>query len=416
MATHAFVWVWLPKATDPIVAGRVQRNTVGGRDVHTFQYGRSYLDEPRAVPLFSELPMLAGVHVPQPGLDVAGVLLDATPDSWGRRVIKEKVLGNRNRDSPPADLDLLTYMLESGSNRIGALDFQDSAKNYIPRGLDATATLDELLHAADLIEAGKELPLSLANAILLGSTVGGARPKALIADGDRSLIAKFPSTTDQLPYVRYEAVAMELARRVGLHAATTEVRSTAGRDVLLVDRFDRPSDGGRLMQVSALTILGKNPEAARGTTSYPDLADAIRGLFTSPSATLRELFGRIVFNVIVRNTDDHARNHAAFWDGSSLTLTPAYDISPSGGRRDTEASHPMAISADGDNRSLLTVCKKAATVFQLDAKEAQSVIDQQVQIVEDQWRDAADHARLTNRQRDDMWNTSILNPAIFWDA
>jgi serine/threonine-protein kinase HipA len=415
VATDVFVWAWLPGATSPVVAGRVRRDIVGGRPIHTFQYGRSYIDRSGSIPLFSELPLRAGVQEPQPGLDVAGVLLDATPDSWGRRVINEKVLGSRNRDSEPAELDLITYMLESGSNRIGGLDFQQSETNYVARGLDDTASIEELLHAADLIEAGEELPASLANAILLGSTVGGARPKALIADKGRSLIAKFPSATDQFPYVRYEAVAMDLARRVGLDVANTELHVAADRDVLLVERFDRPGAGTRRMQVSAVTILGKNPEAARGTTSYPDLADKIRAEFKNPNATLRELFGRIVFNVIVRNTDDHARNHAAFWDGSLLTLTPAYDISPSSGRRDSLASHPMAITPGGDHRSLLAVCVRAASVFHLSAVQAQNLIEHQVQIVHDEWRDAAEVARLTNRQRDDMWQTSILNPAIYWE-
>lgn len=416
MSDHAFVWVWLPGATGPVVAGRVQQQVQAGRPAtYSFTYGRSYLQNPRAVSLFSELPMEEGVQMPASGLEIAGVLLDATPDSWGRRVINERVLGARTRQSEPADLDLLTYMLRSGSDRIGALDFQTSATEYIARNAEHQATFDELMDAAALIEEGEALSPSLADALFLGSSVGGARPKASLVDGGRSLIAKFPSNTDQYPIVKYEGVAMELARRVGIRVAKTEVRHTAGRDVLVVERFDRPGDGTRLMQVSALTILGVNPETARGATSYPALADKIRSSFTRPRAALRELFARIVFNVIVRNTDDHARNTAAFWDGRELTLTPAYDITPSHGRRDSVASHPMSIDVDGENQSLLAVCVGAAAAYQLSNEEAQDIVDRQVDIVRTEWSDAADTARLTTRERDALWETSILNPAIFWE-
>jgi serine/threonine-protein kinase HipA len=416
MSDHAFVWAWLPGATDPVVAGRVQQQAQSGRPArYSFTYGRSYLQNSKAIPLFTELPMEQGLQMPASGLEIAGVLLDATPDSWGRRVINERVLGARTRQSEPADLDLLTYMLRSGSDRIGALDYQTSATEYIARNAEHQATLDELMDAAALIEKGEALSPAIADALLLGSSVGGARPKASLIDGGRSLIAKFPSITDQYPIVKYEAVAMDLARRVGITTATTEVLHAAGRDVLIVDRFDRPGDGTRLMQVSALTILGVNPETARGATSYPALADKIRSSFTRPTAALRELFARVVLNVIVRNSDDHARNTAAFWDGRQLTLTPAYDITPSQGRRDSIASHPMAIDANGDSRSLLAVCVDAAAAYQLSNEEAHEIVDRQVDIVRTEWSDAADTARLTTRERDALWETSILNPAIFWE-
>lgn len=416
MTTEPFVWVWLPGATQPVVAGRVRSELVNGRELFTFQYGRSFLENSSSISLFTELPLKRGVQLPMPGLDIAGVLLDATPDSWGRRVINQDVLGARVRGSDVAELGLVTYMMKSGSDRIGALDFQDSPTHYVPRGLDHTATLEQLLDAAGLIEDGVPLPAGLADALMLGSTVGGARPKALIDDNGRSLIAKFPSRTDEHPYVKFEAVAMELARRVGVNTASTALRTTAGRDVLLVERFDRVGDGTRRMQVSALTVMGANPDSARGTTSYPALAQKVRESFTDPDATLKELFTRVVVNVIVRNTDDHARNQAAFWDGTRLSLTPAYDINPSIGRRDSVASHPMAITQDGDNRSLLEVCERAHSVFHLTRVESKEIIHRAVDIVRSEWQEVAEAARLTETERAALWEKSILNPAIFWDA
>jgi len=416
MDDATYVWAWLPASAEPVVAGVVRRDrSSGARPIFTFQYGRSYLDRDTAIPLSFELPLSAEVQTPAYGLDIAGVLLDSTPDSWGRRVVDEKVLGHRTAGSKPAHLDLLTYMLESGSDRIGALDFQVSPTDYVPRGADAHATLEQLLTASDLIEAGLPLPESLADALFLGTSVGGARPKALVRDGDRHLIAKFPSTTDTLPVVQQEAVAMDLAGRVGLDVAHTEVVTVTNRPVLLVERFDRTPEGARRMQMSAATLLGINPENSRGMAGYPTLADRIRASFTNPDATLRELFSRIVFNIIVRNTDDHARNHAAFWDGNALTLTPAYDISPARGRENTVASHPMALTPDGDNRSQLAVAANAAAVFHLRPSDAQEIIDHQVDTVRREFADAADAAHLTDRQRGDLLGSSILNPAIFWE-
>jgi serine/threonine-protein kinase HipA len=131
MANEAFVWIWLPGATEPVVAGRVAREPGSGRaeDRYVFAYGNSYLSRTDRLPIFTDLPLESGTQDPPRGLQIAGSLLDATPDSWGRRVVNERVLGRRERSSDPADLDLVTYMLESGSDRIGALDFQASSRS-----------------------------------------------------------------------------------------------------------------------------------------------------------------------------------------------------------------------------------------------------------------------------------------------
>jgi serine/threonine-protein kinase HipA len=222
--------------------------------------------------------------------------------------------------------------------------------------------------------------------------------------------------SDPYPVVKAEAVAMELARRVGLDVARTGVIEVLGNDVLLVDRFDRPA-GGRLrrMVISGLTILSLDLMMARYATYY-DLADAIRNRFAEPKQTLRELFSRIIFNICVSNTDDHARNHAAFWDGKILTLTRAYDICPqlrSGG----EATQVMAIRRDGYRYSQLAGCVAAATgTYLLSNAEAKDVIDHQVDTIRSEWDEAAEVARLTAVERDQLWGRQILNPHALEDA
>jgi serine/threonine-protein kinase HipA len=398
---HAFVWVWLPNATDPVVAGRLDADGV----VVTFTYGRSYLAREDRVALYlPELPLGRGRIAPLVG-EVAGCIADAAPDAWGRRVVLNRLVGRGALDT--ADLNLLTYLLESGSDRIGALDFQASASNYIPRGT-AGGTLTELAESAERVERGIPLSSELDQALLHGSSVGGARPKALLRDGERRLIAKLSSTTDAYPVVKGEFVAMELARRAGLDVATVELTQALGKDVLLIDRFDRPSAGGRCAMVSALTILGLDELGAR-YASYADLAREVRARFTDPRATLRELFARIVFNILTGNNDDHARNHAAFWDGTALTLTPAYDICPQP-RAGGETAQAMAIGEDGYRMSQVAGCVERAATYLLSESAAREIVDRQIDTIETHWGDVCDRAGLTEIDRAALWRRQFLNP------
>ncbi|TFD79203.1 type II toxin-antitoxin system HipA family toxin [Cryobacterium fucosi] len=411
MATSdfAFVWAWLPNATEPVVAGRLRKDGT----THSFRYGDSYLARTDKVALYlPELPLVPLTQRPDPTCEAPGCILDAAPDYWGRRVILAKHFGRLDADSDTDDLDLLNYLLESGSDRIGALDFQESATTYVPRQFEHQATLTDLLAAADRIQAGETLSPVLEAAMMRGTSIGGARPKALIEDGPRKLIAKFSSTTDTYPVVKAEGIAMHLALKAGLDVAPAAVVRVGNRDVLLVERFDRGEGGTRKMMVSALTMLGLAPMNGRYAT-YPELADLIRARFTNPNATLRELFGRIVFNVIVGNIDDHARNHAAFWDGSMLALTPAYDICPQP-RSVGEVEQALAIGRTGDRRSRLQVCENSADVYHLTGVEARDIIDHLVSVVEDGWEHAADLVELDVADRLRLKGGAILNQSIFY--
>ena len=410
--TEAFVWIWLPGATDPVVAGRVYRD----RDHLLFNYGRSYLQRADAIPIFEpELPLRPGAIAPPAGLTMAGCLRDASPDAWGRRVILNHALGIRGKDADTAALDELTYLLESGSDRIGALDFQQSPTDYVPRTA-GDAGLDELLSAAERVDAGIALTPGLDQALFHGSSLGGARPKATIETGEAKLIAKFSSSTDTFNVVKAEFVAMRLAGGIGFNAAPVRLARAAGRDVLLVERFDRRKvEGGwqRRAMVSALTLFGLDEMMAR-YASYEDLAVIVRHRFAAPRETLHELFGRLVFNILCGNTDDHARNHAAFWDGASLTLTPAYDICPQG-RTGNEASQAMLIAGD-IRASRLAVCLEAAPIFHLDAKAAATLIADQIEALHALWPDICDEAGLSEIDRRLLAGRIFLNPFIFEGA
>jgi serine/threonine-protein kinase HipA len=400
---EAYVWVWLPDASAPVVAGRLHRTG----EVLAFNYGRSYLDRDDAVPLYElELPLGPGRIIPPGGLEVAGCLRDAGPDAWGKRVVRHRLT------SAASDPDLLTYLLASDSDRFGAIDFQRAPDEYVAR--TGSASLEDLLTVAEKVNAGEPIPESLAEAAMRGTSMGGARPKAVVLDGDRHLIAKFPLFTDPYNVVGAEAVAMELARRVGLDVAATTVVEVLGRQVLLVERFDR-EDGRRRRAVSALTILGLSEYPAGRYATYTGLADAIRMYFTEPRSSLRELFARIAFNMCVSNTDDHARNHAAFVDDAPgtvvLRLTPAYDIEPPPRTGDT-AAQSMAYGPEGERETRLASLLEASAYYHLDADEARALIDDMVHTIAEQFDDAAEVVRLPRADREAMRGRQILHPSL----
>jgi len=406
---EAYVWIWLPGATEPVVAGRIARD----RNRLIFNYGQSYLDRKAAIPIYTpELPLKRGAIPPEPGLAVAGCLRDGAPDAWGRRVILNRTFGRTSKDIDIDALDELTYLLESGSDRVGALDFQRSPDKYVPRAAQ-TATLEELLNAAEKVDKGIPLSPNLDQALFHGTSLGGARPKAMIQNGGQKMIAKFSSSTDAYNVVKAEYVAMRLAAQVGMNAAPVRLEQAAGKDVLLVERFDRNKTKNgwtRKAMVSALTLFGLDAMMAR-YASYEDLAKIIRHRFTSPKATLHELFQRLVFNILCGNTDDHARNHAAFWDGKHLALTPAYDICPQA-RQGNEASQGMLIVGDKRLSSLAT-CLEAAPHFQLGQKAAEDMIVQQIQEIQASWDDVCKEADLTKVDRNLLERHVFLNRFIF---
>ncbi|MCF6254962.1 MAG: type II toxin-antitoxin system HipA family toxin [Gammaproteobacteria bacterium] len=405
--TQAFVWIWLPDKTEPVVAGKL---SLDGQSL-LFNYGKSYLDRDNAIAIYDvELPLKSGIQSLSTGLSMPNCIRDAAPDAWGRRVLINHLLGLKGADANnTTQLDELTYLLESGSDRIGALDFQHSATEYIPRS-PVNAPLEELLAAAVLVEKGIPLSPELDQALHHGSSIGGARPKVLIRDGDKKYIAKFSSGTDLYSVVKIEFIAMRLAALAGLHVASVAMTQAANKDVLLIKRFDRAhvtKGWQRKAMVSGLTLLSLDEMMAR-YASYEDLAEIIRHRFRNASSTLRELFSRLVFNILCGNTDDHARNHAAFWDGGMLSLTPAYDICPQG-RMGNEATQAMLIS--GDNRmSQLTVCLDAAAHFLLSREEARKIIEHQIEIIETSWELVCDEASLSKTDRALFWKRQFFNP------
>src|SRR4051812_12097588 len=410
--TEAYVWTWLSGQSTPVVAGLLTAND----EQLMFNYGRTYLQRTEAIPLYEpELPLRSGVLPLLAGLNMPNCIRDAAPDAWGRRVILNRKFGSKGKEIDSGSLDELTFLLESGSDRIGALDFQSSSSAYGGREGES-ATLDELLNAAALVEQGTPLTPEMDRALFHGSSMGGARPKATITSADKKFIAKFSSQTDLYSVVKAEFIAMRLAAEIGLRVAPVSLQRTAGKDVLLIERFDREkvADGwSRKLMVSALTLLELDELMAR-YASYEQLATIIRHRFTEPKETLREFFSRIVFNVLCGNTDDHARNHAAFWNGKLLTLTPAYDICPQS-RTGGEATQAMLILGQ-DRHSQIALCLRAASSFLLSEGEAVAIAIQQIKTIKERWSVVCDQAALGQVDRNLFWRRQFLNPYAFIGA
>lgn len=419
---RAYVWVWLPGLTEPVLAGaleptprRAVRSTrAQGAGSFRFAYSPSYLDRDDALSLYApELPLTPGWQEPNDDQSMAGCLRDGSPGSWGQRVIDNRLAGNRATTASGFEVDDLTYLLESGSNRIGALDFQASNTEFIPR--QTNATLDELHEAAQALEYGTISP-ELAIALTAGTAVGGARPKVIVSGDDgREYIAKLSLSTDPYPVVKAEAVGMDLARRVGVPVPHTEIVQSLGRDVLLVERFDRPGDKTRRMVISALTLLGFSDFLGARWSSYPEFLDQLHRLAAPGTDRLGPaILERIILNILIGNTDDHARNHAVLWDGHHVELTPAYDLCPQL-RTGWEAHQAMDIGrapssvTQGTRTSNRSTIIAAATDYGLSSAEAADMFDRQVTIIKEQWQDAADTAQLTRREAELLYGRQILN-------
>lgn len=402
MTSEAFIWIWLPGQREPVVCGKLsaENNRYG------FIYGRSYLERPNAIALDPrELPLHEAIFYPSFG-ETHSVIRDAAPDAWGRRVLTYRSGGQYFSE--------LDYLLEAGRDRIGALDVRPESSEYSVTQHSPQATIEDLLNAAEKIESGEQLPESLADAILHGSSVGGARPKSLLNDRERKWIAKFSSATDHYPVARSEYAAMWLADKCGIEIPEIELKKILGKDVLLVKRFDRENLNGlwhRRFLISGLTALQLH-ETEAPMASYPEMASFIRRSGKHYPSDAKRLFKRMVYNILIGNTDDHARNHAFFWDGIHYTLTPAYDICPLL-RVGQTANQAMIVGQNG-RESTLRNAMSQVNLFGITLQEAQNVKDEMTEIIQERWDEAADKAMLTKKESEILRRATVLSPACFY--
>ncbi len=329
---ECFVYITLPGKVSAITAGKfVLDQTESGVSLGRFVYGQSYLKNPEAVAIDPiELKLSNTTYSTVRLKGVFGALRDAGPDYWGRRVI-EKHAGK-------SALGEMDYLLDSPDDRAGALGF---GLNNVPpaplRKFNQTLDLAKLQGLADAL-IRDEIPSDPAapqvqELLLLGTSMGGARPKAVVQDDEGLWMAKFNRSDDRWNYARVEYAMLRLARQCGINVFENRIETVGGQDVLLVKRFDREKNAEgytRARMISGLTTLRSDEtNDARERWSYVILVEQLRRIVAEPEKDARELFRRICFNALISNLDDHPRNHAFLARNIDWALSPAYDLTPS---------------------------------------------------------------------------------------
>ncbi len=391
-ATHCFVYITLPGASAFVTAGRfVLEPDRIGVPVGRFVYGRSYLANPDAVPIDPiDLKLASTTYRTTALKGVFGALRDAGPDYWGRCVI-EKYFGL-------PQLGEIDYLLNAPDDSAGALGFGLGPKPPAPlKRFNKTLNLERLIALADAVISGEDVSGGpevgqVEDCMLVGTSMGGARPKAVVEDSDGLWLAKFNRGDDRWNHARVENAMLRLARTCGVHTARSRIEHIAGRDVLLVKRFDRQktSDGYmRARMMSGLTILRtEDTHQRRDRWSYVLLAEELRRVSGQPKNDAAELFRRMVFNALISNTDDHPRNHAAIAIGADWNLSPAYDLTPSTPvsleRRDL-AMTCGDIGRYANAQNMVSQCAR----FHLKSDEAAAIIDTMEDQVKASWYNIA---------------------------
>ncbi|HEY2659573.1 MAG TPA: type II toxin-antitoxin system HipA family toxin [Caulobacteraceae bacterium] len=386
-------------ATRPI--GRLWARAKGARQTCSFAYDRAWLGLPGAFALDPNLPLARGDTHCDGGLFNA--LSDPAPDRWGRNLMgrRERRQAKLEGRPPRTILEVDFLMLVQDQTRLGALRFRDmGAKAF--QAADAQPVppliaLPRLLGAARRILEDRETDDDLRLLLAPGSSLGGARPKAAVIGPDGALlIAKFPSQTDDWPIPTWESVVMTLAERAGIVVPAFQLRQVARRPVFTMSRFDRAPGRGRRPFCSALTALG----AADGETrSYMELVDFLRQDGADAPSDAAQLWRRMVFNILISNTDDHLRNHGFLREPGGWRLSPAYDLNP----MPTDVKprvHALAIDETDQDASIDTALS-VASHFRLSKVEA-STIAKEVGDVVATWRDVTAQHGLTASQIDRM--------------
>ena len=323
--------------------GTMSYDQQGARESAAFEYDAGWLASPDRFAIEPGLRLVTGpqFHRKAPGGSLFhAALADTEPDGWARRVIQRDHAKRRQearRMGEPVDarpLNALDYLLAVDDfSRVGALRLMDEEGRYqrtVGEGRRTTPPLVELaqlMSATRAVESNTETMADLDYLRGRGTSLGGLRPKCSILDQDGSLaIGKFPSVSDERSVTKGEVLALRLARKAGIDAAEARIVDSDGSPVALIRRFDRTADEGRLMYVSAATMLGAD-EA--GEHSYTELVDALRQYGSRPTADIEELWRRIAFSTLSTNIDDHLRNHGFLHvDRGQWRLAPAFDINP----------------------------------------------------------------------------------------
>jgi len=372
-----------------------------GQESATFRYSDSYLVNPHAYELDPALPMRSGVFQTPGGKAMFNAFGDSSPDRWGQNLLRREERDRAKTASvTPRILRGVDFLLgvrddiRQGAIRFrkpGSDDYFSLHMNAVPKVIE----LSRLLRAVDRYDAGAPQDRDLKDLIDAGGSLGGARPKAaVITRAGKLAIAKFPRTgSDDWDVIGWEKLELNLAGRAGLSVAPSELIRVGGRNVLLVDRFER-NQGRRTGFASALTML----EASDGDQrSYLEIAEVIETKSNTVNSDLDQLYRRIIFSILTGNTDDHLRNHGFIRSDRAWTLSPAYDINPN---PDSPGRLSTTIDLE-NNEASLDVALAVAQDFRLSLDRVRSIV-LEVESATRSWRQEAQSLGLPAGEVDRM--------------
>jgi serine/threonine-protein kinase HipA len=388
----------------PHLVGRLWARVRKNKESASFEYDRTWLDNPARFSLEPALQLGAGTFHTPADTSMFGGIGDSAPDRWGRALMRRAERRRAEREGvAPRTLEQIDYLLlVDDKARQGALRFAGREGGPFLREegvkcIPPLVELPELLSAAEHVMEDEDTEEDLQLLFAPGSSLGGARPKASVIEKDGQLaIAKFPRPDDEINTVLWEAAALSLARKAGIAVPVSRVETVAKKPVLLLRRFDREPTR-RIPFLSAMSMLGAKDNEER---SYLEMVDALRQHGAAPKEDMEALWRRLVFNILISNTDDHLRNHGFLYAGrEGWRLSPAYDLNPVPVDIKPRIL-TTAINLD-DNRASLPLALEAAGYFDLESAKARKIAAEVGKVVSS-WRDEAGRHGLNKREVDRM--------------
>ena len=398
------ILVYISLSNENYFAGTLWSHFNRGRETSDFEYSKDWLKNPKAFSLEPALFLGVGKQVNPRQTPLFGSFGDSAPDTWGRILMRRyeaQIAKDENRS--PRTLNEIDYLLYVNDYaRQGALRFRTEDNNdflfpgnlkSIPPLVNLTKLLAATEKVVDFEERNSDLQLLLAP----GSSLGGARPKASVIDKDGNLcIAKFPKKDDYTNNVLWEAVALTLAKNCGLNIQEWSLHKVGKKNVIVLKRFDR-NGNTRIPFLSAMSMLNAIDNDSQ-THSYLDIADAIRQNGAVPKEDLKELWKRVVFSILISNTDDHLRNHGFLYvNEAGWKLSPLYDINPSCDNKNVLSTY----ITEFDNSQSLDLALEVCEYFEISIENAKIIISDMKNKIKN-WQTVAKQFGLSKSEIDKM--------------
>lgn len=391
-----YVWIWLPEGNSPTLCGRLFWDGARAQ----FAYVRSYAESDKSISIHPDWPPdepRGHKHGPADDDALPPVFVDVAPGTWGEYAIR-KLRGR--------SLNAFESLIHPAPDRVGAFEFSETADAQ-PETIEAldAGQLDQLRAVISTLDNDKDLPAALRLVWRHGTSVGGRWPKASVTDKDGvHWLLKFGSRLHHKEHQpRLEALGLALAQECGIAVPEHRLEHNDVQPFLWVRRFDRLDGGKRRHMISVRSLAGLSERAALDRASYPEVGAALRRLARDPQDAAR-WFDRMILNIVIGNTDDHALNHLFFWDGERLSLTPAFDIEP---QVEEAVQHSMRIGPEGTRGSIDNALAPCAE-YGLTRDEAEGRVERIVRRVAERWRDLAHKHAVRREQLEDLQRSAIL--------